>query len=344
MRKDHCDRSNVVHFPNLSHKLVEKGMEALKNKHYRVSLRFFEQLLEMDPGHQQANLGKTINLVELGRLEEATHLCEKMLKEDIGDYFDVLQIYISILVQLGKYKKVVTMLEVVLEEDKLPPSLAESFYQLLEFSRKMCISQDVEEDVRSLRVEEPIERLADLESQNVEKQLVAIRQLGQKPRGESLSALKKFLRDENKHPILKSIILKMFVKHNVDETIYVHKFSKTVAVNPSLLKDRSDHVFSQNVQKQLSEVIEVNNPTLFHLCLQIWGHYRFAIYPLHPEPSNEFVWAAGLHYMGSQSLGLELPISTLAQTYAIKEEEILFAARKILTIENYSLQALEWDS
>ncbi len=78
-----------------------------------------------------------ICFLELGELEEAESVCEKMLKEGYGHYFTVLQVYMTILIQLKKYEEVKSTIEAVLEENQLPAESAEQFYKLLDFSRKM---------------------------------------------------------------------------------------------------------------------------------------------------------------------------------------------------------------
>ena len=52
-------------------------------------------------------------------------------------YFTVLQVYMTILIQLKQYEEVKSTIEAVLEENQLPAESAEQFYRLLEFSRKM---------------------------------------------------------------------------------------------------------------------------------------------------------------------------------------------------------------
>src|SRR5690554_4819339 len=125
---------NLILFPGLVTKLVEKGMASLKEKRYYDALNFFQQSTELEPSHDQARYGLVITNIELNRLEEAKEHCESMLREGIGSYYEILQVYVSLLVQLGDYKKVETLLEGVIQEEKLPHQMAESFYQLLDFA------------------------------------------------------------------------------------------------------------------------------------------------------------------------------------------------------------------
>lgn len=60
-------------------------------------------------------------------------------------YFTVLQVYMTILIQLKKYEEVKSTIEAVLEENQLPAESAEQFYKLLDFSRKMTDPDRVDE-------------------------------------------------------------------------------------------------------------------------------------------------------------------------------------------------------
>lgn len=72
-----------------------------------------------------------ICFLEIGELEEAKGICEKMLKEGQGHYFTVLQVYMTILIQLRQYDKVKETIEAVLEENKLPRKAPNSFTNCL---------------------------------------------------------------------------------------------------------------------------------------------------------------------------------------------------------------------
>src|SRR5690606_8883706 len=108
-------------FPKLKERLMEKGLEALTNKKFSEALTFLTQAQEFERGNHEIELGIVICLFEMGELEQAKENCLVMLKEDVGDYFHVLQIYVTILIQLGQYDEVKTTIEAVLDEDAVPP-------------------------------------------------------------------------------------------------------------------------------------------------------------------------------------------------------------------------------
>lgn len=334
MSKDkNNEEAKIIPFPNLSDKLAEKGMEALQQKQFENSLQYFEQLLDLEPKHFQANFGKAISLVELGMLEEAAYLCEQMLKEGIGEYFEVLQVYASILVQLEKYETIVNTLEVVIQEEKLPPNAAEYFYQLLEFSRKMVEANNKERAIHSLTDSELKELNEALHGDQIEKQLFAINNLSRKPDKQSLNLLKNYLKDEEKDPVLKSIILQKLAEQNINEKIKIHKFSKEITVNPSNIKNTYEAPFSQHVIKLLGEKIENENPSLYDISLQIWSHYLFSLYPFKPNPLNENLWAAAVHFVSCRLNGFVVDPTEVSKKYNVENEQLMKCVHKIFEME-----------
>lgn len=311
--------SNVIQFPNLKKTLAEKGTLALKNKEHEQALTYFDQLLSVEPEHAQANIGKAICLVELGNLQDAADVCEVMLNEAIGDYFEVLQIYVSILMQLEQYNTALELLEAVLQEEKLPPSQAEFFYQILSFCRKM-VSEGNEKNVLS---HEEIDHYTNLlHSEHMEKQMIAIKNLTKKPNEHMLNALKKYLRDEKNDPLLKSVIIKNLAEEKINEPFEVHKFSQRALINPAYVQDVFADPLAQSVNEMLSDVIENKNPTLYEMSLQLWTHVLMSLYPIPLPLFERNVLAAAIHYESSRLNGLTEEIEEICTLYSVNLEDV----------------------
>lgn len=273
------DDDKIIPFPRLKQTLTEKGTFALQNEQYKEALETFNQLLSTDPKHAQSNLGKAICLVELGDMQEAATICEMMLNEAIGDYFEVLQVYVSILIQLEQYQEVVDLLEAVVAEEKLPASLAEFFYQLLTFCRKMV---DSKKDTRIILSSEEVQQFNDfLHSEKLEKQMLAVEKLTRNLNNEALQVLKTYLKIDKNDPILKSIIIRNLAEEKIDDLIEVHKFSERMFMNPTEVEDPFEHPVTIRVTETLSEVIENENPTLYELSIQLWTNVVLILSLIH---------------------------------------------------------------
>ncbi|WP_026676481.1 tetratricopeptide repeat protein [Fictibacillus gelatini] len=311
MKKSKNEKGNdkIVHFPNLSKRLIEKGMAALKAKQFKEALVCFNQLLQSDSGHPQGNLGAVLSLIELGELHEAKKRCERMLKQGIGEYFDVLQIYLSILVQLSEYETVVASIEAVLEEQKLPASQAESFYQLLHFGRKM-LEQPNEHKLdttgKKAVATEEIEQLEKmLYNEEIHTEWIAVQQLSHYDDQVILPIFREFLRSTSGHPAVKTMILQYFKDNEIREKLIIHKFGQTLEFDTERLYNIYENSFNAGVKEKIEDLLEHENPTLAEFALTIWWDYVLALYPLMPEPQNVLLWAAALYKAAVELSGME---------------------------------------
>ncbi len=328
--KNSRNEGKIVPFPNLKQRLLDKGMEALQQKKYEDALDLLQQTLEIDNELHEVHLAVMVCSFELGYLEEAKKHGETMLQQDIGDYYEVLQIYLTVLIQLKQYDEVEETIESVLEDGKLPPETVENFYRLLDFSRKMTVSDVLEKPV--IEVEKILEDIPFSEQWGI------VQALRNERLGISFSfkTLDSFLQDELKHPMLKTGILQMFLEKEIIRDIKVEKFSNTIMVNTGELHDMETHPFSQKVLVKLDEILGNENPSLFEVVKELWLRHLYVMYPFIPQPEDVSVWAAGLHKVGYDLHGIDVELEEVAQMYQITGEEIRSCCIRIQEVEGIS--------
>lgn len=332
---------NIILFPGLVTRLVEKGMASLKEKKFYEALQFFQQSTEMEPTHPQARYGLVITNIELNRLDEAKRHCESMLREGIGQYYEVLQVYVSLLVQLGDYQQVELLLDSVIAEEKLPPKMAESFFQLLEFARQMTSSEVsnsklpeegfTEENIEGIGNTEDWLKL--LEQGKPEQQWGAIQKISQLNTDEVLNTCRSFLKGESNNPVIKSYILQMLKELNIEDTVEVHKFGENFQVDIAKLEDVFHEKFGSDVIQRLDQILGQESPSLFEIVQQVWWHYLFALYPKSPTPHDGDTWAAALHSLGLNLMGNEKD-KDIIHTYGVEEDDVLAAMEHMKSVES----------
>ncbi|MCM3717036.1 hypothetical protein [Fictibacillus phosphorivorans] len=337
MTKDKENKNNIIRFPNLTGRLLEKGMDSLKNKQYEESLSCFEQLLHTDPMHSQGNLGLVLSLVELGRLQEAKTRCDRMLKEGIGEYYDVLQIYLSILVQLSEYITVVSVIEAVLEEQKIPADKAETFYQLLQFSRKVIEQEGVPEV--KIHPEETVHKensnLSDLkdmlQSERADSQWIAVQQLKKLGPDLTIPIFESFLVDESKHPAVKSLILQYLKENEINKIVKVEKYGQVEEVSIQELREWNENPFYKEVKALIQDELEQENPSLLDIALAVWKDYTLALYPFVPKPENKLLWFEASVTAASILCGIEDDTEN-------EDPELKNAVKLLVELERFYLQ------
>ncbi|MGD6779746.1 tetratricopeptide repeat protein [Sutcliffiella horikoshii] len=324
----------IVEFPNLKQRLLEKAMQTMKEKRFSEALELFEQARENEYAYAEVELGMVVCYMELGQLTEARNRCKKMLREDIGDYFHVLQIYITILIQLKEYDEVKTTIEAILEEDKLPAQYAQNFYQLLEFARKMLPSEENESMEPDHNDQE--DELFLLHEGNVQKQYELIQSLKHRNIRPLIPEIEKYLKDELKHPVLKTFLVHLLIEQGWDKETEVCKMGQRTIIVPSNLKSGEEDPFLNKIISILEDTVESDNPSLFEGLKEMLVRIHTVQFPLPFTPDKPEVWAAGLHHAGVELFGLEASDEELAAQYHISTLEVKSVTREINKLEDFS--------
>lgn len=328
-------KDNVVLFPNLKERYLDKGMALLKEKKYHAALDMFAEAKKLKEDKAEVHLGMAICLMELGELSEAKDICKKMLQEDIGHYFTVLQIYLTILIQLREYQEVQSTIEAVLEENHLPAESAEHFYKLLEFSRRMNQNSEeilVEEEDEESNEEMYVEDLL----QDPQKQMGYVHSLRDRNINKHINTLRLLLEGEEVHPTIKSMILHVMIEHELEKEVTVVKFGEVMNVVPAKLKDPADVPFAKKVLNYLDDTLGSENPTLFEAVKEVWIRHLYVMYPFLPQPEDVKLWAAALHVVGYSLHGISIEDEEIEQIYAKSAISLQEACEKIYKIEEIS--------
>jgi tetratricopeptide (TPR) repeat protein len=328
--------SNLVPFPNLKQRLLDKGMEALQQKKYQEALQLLQQTLEMDDELEEVRLAIVVCLFELGHLEEAREKCQMMLHQDIGDYYEVLQIYLTILVQLGQYKEVETTIEAVLQEDKIPHQTVENFYRLLDFSRKMTVNKEIDHPQREVEVQLLLEDLS------FSEQYAIVQALRGENYGISFAypVLDQYLMDSTKHPVIKTAILHMFMEKEISRSLEVEKFGRSMVLNSVNLQGISSHPFTMKVIRLLDDTLGNENPSLYEVVKEMWYRQLYVLYPFLPNPEEEAIWAAGIHKVGYDFHGIDVEPEEIAELYHISVRDLTYASNQIKEIDEIAFLPL----
>lgn len=323
--------NKIIHFPKLKETLTEKGMAALKNQDYAEALKHFDQLLTIDPKHPQANLGKAICYIQQDKLLDAADICEFMLDEKMTNAHEVIQVYISVLIQLEQYKKAVNLLKKTLNEEKLPSIVINYYEHMLQFCRQMI--KDKAESISQKEIKH-LSRL--LYSDSFEKQMLAIQKLTSQPNESMLEELNQYLKNEQTDPVIKSIIVQHLMKEKVDTTLEIQKFKQRMLINPIHLQAIENNLLIEEVKYILSDVIESKNPTLYQLSMQILSNVVLTLYPFPFPAYKPKVIAAVIHIQSKKTNGIPFSVKAISSLYNANDEEVNKCFNELDAVMNFS--------
>lgn len=297
MKDSHTDRNKkIIPFPNLAELLQKKGMEAMEEKNFKQASTYFAEAYDLKPDNEDINIGLALSLVEIGDYQEAKTLVKEMMGKGIGDYFHVINIYLMILLQLNEHKEIVTVVEALLEENQVPANRVESLQHLLNMSKRI-VDQGDEESNNYQSGFNPIsndELNEVLDSGSIEEQLFILSSLTKQNIRPWVERLSHYL-IEDKHPFLKTIVLNLLSEQDVDTTVTVEKLGQTISVSVNELPKVEESPFILEVEKELSRLLEDNNPIMFEQALEMAKRHNILLYPL--VISNPADWANAYHYI-----------------------------------------------
>ncbi|WP_176222182.1 tetratricopeptide repeat protein [Tuberibacillus sp. Marseille-P3662] len=302
------DQDNVIPFPNLEDKLLNKAIDLMQNKHYQEALPLFEQLHSVNDHHSQAAYGLAVCYVELGAYEEARNLTQDMLKTDTGNYYDVLQLHLTVLIQQRQYREAAQYIRAVIDEEEVPVDIRQTLNQLAYFAeQRMNEPGQVDESSKAPdgisydTMSVDIDRLLNGDRQD---QWLGVRRAFEHLNPLVLEKILAFLTWEQGDPFLKSSIIKELKHVGYNDPVNIYKLGQTWTINPS-----QDEDCYEKLQVAVTEVLqtwlESENPVFYQQALQVWEHFMIGVFPVTLAPENSLVWALAVMDYTHQVNGVE---------------------------------------
>jgi tetratricopeptide (TPR) repeat protein len=337
MDKRESKKDNVIMFPGLEKRLLEKGLDYLKQQKYRDAIKFLEQALDHDPENSDVYFGLVRAYYEAGNNRQAKEVVEEMLRCGIGDYIKVIDMYLMILFQLKEYNEVVTTIEALIEEREIPADKYELFINTLKLCKEK-LNGETEMESRESFEEESFEEEREKQELNLydyrspNEQLMVAAGLSKVNIRPFLIKIREYTASDEGHPFLKTMLLNILKEQEYAEETQVHKFGWTESFNPANLPELRDFIENSGVIKLLSDEIENDDPVLFENVQRLVERYFFLIYPFKLPIGQASAWAAACHFIANEYYGFEDSLDSFAAIYnsQIEEtEQILDFIRKL---------------
>jgi tetratricopeptide (TPR) repeat protein len=317
----------IILFPRVKERLIEQGMKSLQTKRYDEALRFFYEAEQLGENSFHVKLSIAVCHCELGDFFEAERRLHMLLQEHSED-IELLQMYVSILMQMQRYEQAEIVIRDALHRYHLSHSMREHLLRLLHFSQKM------NNHTLPLAEQDSIQQL--FASNDITEHMKVIKQLESEDIVPVLSILKQYLMSESTNPITKTMILRLLTLKNVSDAVTVEKFGETMEVIPAKLNEQAQTAFALNVLKQLENTLASENPSLYEVAVDIWLRYTYVLYPFSPEPVLCEEWVAALHFVACQFQGIPTTLEKIARMYHVHAENIDVLCKKLYEVEKFS--------
>ncbi|MED1204832.1 tetratricopeptide repeat protein [Heyndrickxia acidicola] len=332
--KDNRKTGKVIHFPGLKERLMAIGIERLEEKKYTDAVELLSQAKELDRDDAEVGMAYLVALYEAGDYEKAKQQGEELLHKGIGDYFEIFDIFIMILIQLGEHKAVKDTITALFEEREVPADRMEHYEKLLQFSQKRIPQKEEKKDFPNTEDLQPTSILRNLE---VKEQVFRAAQLNYENIYPYMAELREFLENPHNHPFVKSMVVNVLKEHGVERPAFIRKFTFEEQVVPSELPAVFETPFYLEFIEYLRKEVEDKNPTLYQQIKIVVDRHFFILYPFEPIPMSAPVWAAAYFLFVQEMYQDGIDPEITAQQFGVDRETLEKALRWIDEIEEISL-------
>ncbi|MFB5662903.1 tetratricopeptide repeat protein [Alteribacillus sp. HJP-4] len=330
--------NKIVLFPGSADRLVNEGLQELKEGDKEKSLQLFQEALAHSEDNEGASYGLLLAYAETGRLHEGKKWAEGLMNKAVGDYFEVLQVYVSILAQLGEYDEVVHILETVQAEESFPVHIHQQMQELLQVSRSM--SDTVADN--SGYTEQPAEINAvtsneweeKLSSKNPQVKMAVLQELRDAGPSHVLPVIRRQLSSPDVSPLMKSFLLFLLKDWETDENVWIEKLNRKGEFSPVSLPSIEESTFYIEAFALLTETLEQNNPPLWETATHLLRQLLLFYYPFPPAMEMEDL-AAVLHHEAALHLGQDADESIIIEQYEVSKQSFEKTSREFNDMQKY---------
>lgn len=295
-------KENIIVFPGMVDRLISEGLKHAENFQYDLAVDSIRQALEYIEADEQTLGIFAYSLYEIREFEEARSVCEQLLKLGPTYYFETMELYVTILMELRQFGEVTEIVESLIEEEVVPSDKIDKFEQLLELNGRLSKQKEgvlIEDAPHSNQVDAALFHLDVFSGFPEDKQQQLLVELD----GQDLAPIEKelvqIIEDEVISPITKSFALLLLVHKGVDITITLEKLGHHAEVTPKNLPEPSQSATVEAVLHLTGEKL-LQNPTKLEMVHDLVIRHSFATYPFEWFSHTETEVAdAYIHYVGA---------------------------------------------
>lgn len=338
MKKKERDMNNqnIVLFPGLKDRLLVLGLEHLDNHRYAEAADLLSQANEIDPEDPEIGISFLLALYESGNYENAKVQCNKLLYRGIGDYFEIIDVFLMILIQLSEHDEVVHTINALIEENEVPIEKKEHYEKLLLYSEKRISTH-----INHNQTHDEIESEHSLFSNNdITEQIMKVAQLTNKNIRPFISELTTYLLDTSSHPFIQTMVINVLKEHGSEKEFVVKKFQYEETIIPANLNSIFETPFYTTFINDIKVKIENENPSFFEQIKSIIDRHFFLLYPFELSPVDTHLWTAAYQCLGFEFYGEDVNIEKIAKQYGVDFSTLENAMNFIHKLEEISLPIL----
>ena len=270
---------NIVVFPGTIEQLLSQAHAYAEQTQYHLANEKFEEALQYTPGDEMTLSVYAYSLYEVRNFEKAKVICERLLEIGPSMYFEAMELYLTVCMQLRQFKQVEKIIESLLEEDVIPEEQLEKFQRLKNLNADIAESKQLQEEQEIIQASMDYDlSTQSFFSKTPAEQLMFIHELTAVNIRPIAPQLKEIIEHEETHPFIKSLLLILLVEQEVSMKIEIKKFNCMQIVNPLELRLPTEMPHFQAVTAFVIEQLE-QEPSTLELITSLIAKHAIVTYP-----------------------------------------------------------------
>lgn len=330
--KEPVPGSNIILFPNLEERLLDKATALVTEKKYKEARSLFEKMLELDKENIKGLYGWAVCSVELGDYPLAEEAVRQLLSTKTPYYYDVFRLYLTILIEKKDYRQALSEIRRLDGRKGLPPGSGAFLRQMKRFCELRLREPPAEPGRKTGRGGrgEPGADWPKLKAADPKQQMLLIQDVSDRLIKQDLPQVRDFLLDRHQNPEIKTMLLCAVREKHLTDQIDVWKFGEVyhVAFDSEFLHK----AFTDKVEQQIRQVLNSQNPTLADLAVEMERFFTMTVYPKPMLPSSVNVWAAAFSAQAARASQMDERSDEMQELFDVRTDDFEAACQQIAAV------------
>ena len=279
-KKNKKHQQKVILFPGMVERLFDEAKSMAENERFNEANELFEQAFLLDEGDEVSLSMFAYSLYEVKKFERAKEICEQLLSIGPNMYFEVMELYLTICMQMRQFKQVEKVIQTLIDEEEIPHEKIEKFERLKNLNAQIAENQQTQ--LQETIVEEDAAYFEFIASEfiqlSVQDQMLKIQELTEINLRPFVEELKAVIETSTIHPFIQSLLLILLVEQEVNVAVNVAKFAKVQQVNPAQLALPTELPQFQEVSAMITEQL-AQEPSILEFVVQLMTKHAIVLYP-----------------------------------------------------------------
>lgn len=278
---------NIVLFPGMLDRIFNNAMKAAENQQYNEAIEQFEKFYTFTDGDEYSLSVFVHCLYEAKKFERAKEVCEDLIALEPDNYLEVMELYLTICMQLKQFMQVEKIIHSMLERNLIPAYELEKFQRIKRLNEEIAENRQYLEETVSQNDQDFFEEL-EIEqflSKSDTEKMISLQQLSTLNTRPFAQQLISIIETKSLHPFIKSLILIMLVEQQVVGNVHIEKWGMEQSVTLNQLPLPTNLPQYQQIEEQLVSYFE-QDPSKVELALQLLIKHAIVAYPFEWAPFN----------------------------------------------------------